>query len=253
MSGCGCGCSSKCSCDNGCGCSGNGGGRRRGATGATGPTGPTGPTGSGSTGATGVTGPSGGPVGPTGDTGATGATGATGPTGPAITGATGAGATGATGATGAAGATGATGATGAGVTGPAGGTFAPAYIGAINNALALVILPLNALVPFNTVTNQSGITLTGGTDFTVTASGTYELLFVAQTVAASALGGLVVDVNGVPQPGTGVNLLTVGAQLPIFSILQLTAGDVVRIRQTGLLGLTLGTGNDAQLTLKRIA
>jgi hypothetical protein len=84
-----------------------------------------------------------GPTGLTGPTGVTGATGVTGPTG--VTGAT-------------------------GVTGPT-GALSSAYLDAYEAVFKAVTM---GAIPFDTVFNVSGITLTGGTDVTVAASGVYQ-------------------------------------------------------------------------------
>lgn len=240
-----------------------------GPTGATGPTGPTGPS-MGST----------GPTGPTGATGATGATGPTGADGPT-------GATGATGPTGATGATGPTGPTGAtGPTGPAGATGISAVSDygflAANNAdnppyaaNPVTVLSGNEVL-FSSSKVNGGVTATtsGGfpNGFSIANAGTYLINAGVTSVDAanSAQVGLVFGSIAVPaSPFVGYPyVLTTfgGASSPIqgnnpniTTIVTLTAGDTVQLKNLSGISLSLGghptpttTGVFAYLTIVRL-
>ena len=67
----------------------------------------------------------------------------------------------------------------------------------------------------------------------------------------TALGGLAVEIEDTLQPG-GPTLLQLGAQLVIDQLYVVPAGGTIRIVSTGL-GITLNTGNNAQLTIEKVA
>ncbi|MDA1812129.1 collagen-like exosporium glycoprotein BclA, partial [Bacillus cereus] len=199
-------------------------------TGDTGTTGPTGPT--GDTGATGLTGPTGdtGTTGPTGPTGDTGATGLTGPTG----------------------ATGLTGPTGP--TGPS-GLGLPAGLYAFNSGGISLDLGINDPVPFNTVGSQFGTAISqlDADTFVISETGFYKITVIANTATASVLGGLTIQVNGVPVPGTGSSLISLGAPIVIQAITQITTTpSLVEVIVTGL-GLSLALGTSASIIIEKVA
>ncbi|MGH0778133.1 collagen-like exosporium glycoprotein BclA, partial [Bacillus cereus] len=200
---------------------------------------PTGPT--GDTGATGPTGPT-GDTGATGPTGPTGDTGATGPTGP----------TGDTGATGPTGPTGATGPTGP--TGPS-GLGLPAGLYAFNSGGISLDLGINDPVPFNTVGSQFGTAISqlDADTFVISETGFYKITVIANTATASLLGGLTIQVNGVPVPGTGSSLISLGAPIVIQAITQITTTpSLVEVIVTGL-GLSLALGTSASIIIEKVA
>ena len=244
-----------------------------GTTGIIGVTGPTGPTGAtGDIGATGATGPTGtsayeeavdggftgstgewleslkGDTGPTGSTGADGATGQAGPTG----------ATGDIGATGATGADGATGQAGStGPTGPSGGL--DAYGGLYNNTpqTIVIVLGIEEQVSFNNTMPSQNLTVASDT-ITITEAGDYEINFSLSATALVNVGSTIsIRLNGSNIPAaTKSRLISAGVE-SLFSgsvIVTLAAGDVVDMAASALLAtsLTLGTGTNATLSVKKI-
>ena len=244
-----------------------------GATGATGPQGLVGPTGAtgaigpqgliGPTGATGATGPQ-GLVGPTGPTGATGPQGLVGPTG--AIGAQGlVGPTGPTGATGPQGLVGPTGATGpqglvgpTGATGPAAGLNA--YGGKYNTTSQTISLTIGSAtqIPLTESMPNLNTTYTPANSITVAQAGTYEINYYSNMTAAVATTvTMAVRNNGTNIPSTVISrALSVGVG-SIYSgstIVTLAAGAVIDLAMSALLavGITLGTGLNASLTLKKL-
>ncbi len=209
-----------------------------GATGATGATGVAGATGAsglnGATGASGLNGATGaaGPTGAAGANGATGAAGANGATGPAgANGAIGAaGVNGATGPTGAAGANGATGATGA--TG-SGGSSEYAYI--FNTSAQFVTLG-NAVTFDSNGLLTAGITHTPGSSFIfVNTPGVYRIEF---SVSGNQTNQFSIFLNAVSAPGSRYGSANTMQQNSGFVILNLAAGDVIQLNNTGSGGST---------------
>ena len=199
-----------------------------------------------------------GPTGPIGVTGATGATGATGPQG--IQGPTGA--TGSTGPTGATGPTGPTGATGPqgiqGPTGPAAGLNA--YGGKYNNTSQSISLAIGTAtqIPLAETMPNLNTTYVTANSITVTQAGTYEINYYSNmTAAAATTVTMAVRNNGTNIPSTVISrALSVGVG-SIYSgstIVTLTAGSVIDLAMSALLavGVTLGTGLNASLTLKKL-
>ncbi|MGI2760507.1 BclA C-terminal domain-containing protein [Bacillus cytotoxicus] len=211
-------------------------------SGPTGPTGVTGPT--GPTGETGITGPT-GPTGETGITGPTGPTGETGITGP----------TGPTGETGITGPTGPTGETG--ITGPTGPTSSglPAGLYAFNSSTISIGLGVNEPIPFNTVGAQFGTAISqlDADTFIINETGFYKITVIAYTALVSLLGGLTIQVNGVPIPGSGTTLISLGAPIVLQAITQITTTpSLVEAVVTGL-GLSLALGTSATIIIEKIA
>jgi hypothetical protein len=210
-----------------------------GAAGATGPTGTngaagaTGPTGSaGANGTTGATGPSGanGAAGPTGPTGANGAAGATGATG--VAGANGA--TGATGPSGANGINGANGATGpTGPTGPSGSGGASEYAYIYNMGAQFVTLG-NAVTFDTNGPMSSGITHSVGSSFIfVNVAGLYRIDWTGCALQTNQFS---VYVNGVSSAGSRYGAATANSHNQGFVLLNLNAGDVIQLNNTGSSG-----------------
>ena len=245
-----------------------------GATGAVGPQGPQGPQGetgpagpAGPVGATGAVGPQGpqgpqgetGPAGPAGPAGATGATGPQGPAGPAGP----AGATGVTGPQGPAG-TAATIAVGSVTAGAPGSQPSVSNSGTDTAAVFNFVLPTGtqaaasygdfyALMPPdnaaavqtgsdvefpNAGVTAGGVAASGDTAVTVANTGTY---LVAFQVSVTQPGQLVLAVNGVEQPSTVAGRAGGTAQIVGVSLLDLTGGDTVSVRNP--------SGNTTALTV----
>ena len=199
-----------------------------GLAGVTGPTGPTGP--EGLPGGTGPTCPSGGAVldvvtGPTGPTGPEGLDGVTGPTGP---------------------------------TGPAEGLNA--YAGKYSAEPQTLNLTIGTptQIPLPTAMPNLNATYTPANSITVDEAGTYEINYFSNVSAALATTVTQsVRVNGTNIPSTVISrVLSVGTN-SIYSgstIVTLAAGDVVDMALSALLavGVTLGTGVNATLTVKKL-
>lgn len=178
--------------------------------------------------------------------GADGATGATGPTG----------ATGATGPTGAAGLIGPTGATGA--TGPANGLNAYGGIYSDTPATLNLALGSSTQIPLPTTMPNLDTTYTPANSITVGEAGTYEINYFSNvSVAVGTTLTQAVRINGTNIPSTVISrILSVGVG-SIYSgsvIVTLTAGDVIDMALSALLavGVTLGSGVNASLTVKKI-
>ena len=174
------------------------------------------------------------PQGPTGPTGPTGLQGATGPTGP----------------------TGLQGATGP--TGPTGGLNA--YGGRFSDATQTLNLTLGAAtqIPLATTMPNLNTTYATANSITVAQAGTYEINFYSNiSVAVGATVTLAVRSNGVNIPSTVINrALSVGVG-SLYSgsvIVTLPAGAVIDMAMSATLalGVTLGTGVNASLTVKRL-
>ena len=180
---------------------------------------------------------------PRGATGATGEQGIAGPTG----------ATGATGEQGIAGPTGATGATG-----PANGLNA--YGGKYNNTASTINLSIGTptQVPLAVAMPNLNTTYAATNSITVAQAGTYEINYFSNASAAVATTlTQAVRANGVNIPSTVISrALTVGVST-IYSgstIVTLAAGDVIDMTYQALLalGVTLGSGVNASLTVKKL-
>lgn len=189
------------------------------------------------------------PQGPTGSQGIQGVTGATGPTGPQGI----AGTNGATGPTGPQGIQGVVGATG-----PANGLNA--YGGKYNNTpqtLNLVIGSATQIPLANSMPNLN-TTYTPTNSITVAQAGTYEINYFSNVTAA--LGTTVtqaVRINGTNIPSTIISRILsvgVGSTYTGSTIVTLAAGDVIDMAISALLavGLTLGSGVNATLSVKKI-
>ena len=180
---------------------------------------------------------------PRGATGATGEQGIAGPTG----------ATGATGEQGIAGPTGATGATG-----PANGLNA--YGGKYNNTASTINLSIGTptQVPLAVAMPNLNTTYAATNSITVAKAGTYEINYFSNASAAVATTlTQAVRANGVNIPSTVISrALSVGVST-IYSgstIVTLAAGDVIDMTYQALLalGVTLGSGVNASLTVKKL-
>jgi hypothetical protein len=224
-----------------------------GATGSQGPIGPIGPAGpQGTIGLIGASGPQ-GTIGPIGPTGAQGVIGLTGPTGPqgttGVTGATGPqgsiGLTGPTGPQGTAGTTGATGPTGPqgviGVTGPAGSVLAFADFFALmppDNA-ATVAPGTDVSFPQDGPTSGTAIARTGPSTFSLSAIGTYQVMF---QVSVTEAGQLILTLNGADLAYTVVGRATGTSQIVGMALVQTTVIN-------SLLTVRNPAGNSTALTI----
>ena len=203
-----------------------------------------------------------GPTGPQGVTGPTGATGPQGLTGP--TGATGpqglAGPTGATGPQGLAGPTGATGPQG--ITGPTGPSSEglKAYGGRYSNteqSISLSILTPTQIALTNTMPNSNTSYTTANT-ITTQQGGIYEInYYVNMTATVATTVTVAVRSNGTNIASTVISrLLSVGTN-SIYSgntIVNLPANANIDLAMSASLavGITLGTGVNATLSIKRL-
>ena len=213
------------------------------------PQGPTGPT--GAAGIAGVTGPTGatGPTGPTGAAGIDGVTGPTGATGP----------TGPTGATGIDGVTGPTGATGpTGPTGPANGLRA--YGGKYSNTPQTLNLTIGTptVIPLANTMPNLNTTYTPANSITVTEAGDYEINYFSNaTATVGAAVTQAVRSNGTNIASTVITRTLSAGVGSIYSgsvIVNLPAGAVIDMVISALIavGVTLGNGVNATLTVKKI-
>ena len=169
------------------------------------------------------------------------------------------GATGETGSTGSTGPTGATGAIGStGATGPANGLNA--YGGKYNNTASTINLSIGTptQVPLAVAMPNLNTTYAATNSITVAQAGTYEINYFSNASAAVATTlTQAVRANGVNIPSTVISrALSVGVST-IYSgstIVTLAAGDVIDMTYQALLalGVTLGSGVNASLTVKKL-
>ena len=231
-----------------------------GAAGSVGPPGPIGKTGAaGSAGATGPIGPIGntgatGSIGPPGPIGKTGDTGSVGPSGPiGNTGATGGigpqGLIGNTGAAGSAGAIGPMGPTGnTGATGPAGASgiiaFSDFFALMPPNNTATIAVGADVLFPLTgSISSGGGIVRTGPSTFTLSAIGTYQVMF---QVSVNEAGQLDLTLNSLELPSTVVGRATGTNQIVGFSLVTTTVtNSVLTVRNPA--------GNSTALTITPLA
>lgn len=173
-----------------------------------------------------------GPTGPTGPTGpAGGATGATGPTGP-------------------------TGVTGP--TGPAAGLNA--YGGKYSDTSQTITLSIGSAtqVPLANSLPNLNTTYTPANSITVTQAGTYEINYYSNVTAAVATTiTFAVRNNGTNIPSTVISRglsVNVGSIYSGSTIVTLPAGAVIDMAMSALLavGVTLGSGVNASLTVKKL-
>lgn len=228
----------------------------KGDTGAQGPkgeTGPAGPAGSGG----GAPGPQGepGPAGPQGPIGLTGPIGPIGPVGPQ-------GPVGPAGATGDEGPQGPGGPIGPiGPQGVQGAPGDPSELAADTGSFAHLPTIVDATViggadvPLsnNAVVGAGLAHAPGATTVTVSSGGRYVVSYGAAHTAGIG-AALAIAVNGVVTPLTIVPLLTSTGQVSSTTTLQLTAGDVVTLRNNSAVAMTLALAPSvgAQLTLQRV-
>ncbi|EOI7619446.1 exosporium leader peptide-containing protein [Bacillus cytotoxicus] len=160
-----------------------------------------------------------------------------------------------TGGTGVTGPTGPTGETG--ITGPTGPTSAglPAGLYAFNSSTISIGLGVDQPIPFNTVGAQFGTAISqlDADTFTINETGFYKITVIAYTALVSLLGGLTIEVNGTPIPGSGTTLISLGAPIVLQAITQITTTpSLVEAVVTGL-GLSLALGTSATIIIEKIA
>ncbi|EMY8534262.1 exosporium leader peptide-containing protein [Bacillus paranthracis] len=144
-----------------------------------------------------------------------------------------------------------------GPTGPTGpsGLGLPAGLYAFNSGGISLDLGINDPLPFNTVGSQFGTAISqlDADTFVISETGFYKITVIANTATVSALGGLTIQVNGVPVPGTGSSLISLGAPIVIQAITQITTTpSLVEVIVTGL-GLSLALGTSASIIIEKIA
>ncbi|PFV75726.1 BclA protein [Bacillus sp. AFS059628] len=116
-------------------------------------------------------------------------------------------------------------------------------------------LGIDAPVPFNTVGSQFGtaISLMAPDTFLISETGFYKITVIVYTAAVSLLGGLTIEKDGVPIPGTGTSLISVGAPIVIQAITQITTTpSMIEVIVTGL-GLSLALGTSASIIIEKVA
>ncbi|PGK46106.1 hypothetical protein CN907_03870 [Bacillus anthracis] len=144
-----------------------------------------------------------------------------------------------------------------GPTGPTGpsGLGLPAGLYAFNSGGVSLDIGVNNPVPFNTVGSQFGTAIFQLDDdtFVISETGFYKITVIAYTVSVGILGGLSIQVNAVPVPGTGTSLISVGAPIVVQAITQITTTpSLVEVIVTGL-GLSLALGTSASIIIEKIA
>ncbi|HDX9614695.1 TPA: exosporium leader peptide-containing protein [Bacillus toyonensis] len=140
-----------------------------------------------------------------------------------------------------------------GPTGPS-GLGLPAGLYAFNSSTIELTLGVNEPVPFNTLGTQFGTAITKiGDDFFITnETGFYKITVVAYTALISLLGGLTIDLNGIPIPGSGATLISVGAPIVTQVITQVTTTpSIIEVIISGV-GLSLATGISSTITIEKI-
>ena len=165
------------------------------------------------------------PQGPTGPQGITGPTGTTGPTG---------------------------------ATGPANGLNA--YGGKYNNTSQVLNIAIGSSTQIPLANNMPNLntTYTPTNSITVTQAGTYEINYFSNISAALATTVTqAVRINGTNIPSTIISRalqVGVGSTYAGSSIVTLAAGDVIDMAISALLavGITLGTGVNATLSVKKL-
>lgn len=148
-----------------------------------------------------------------------------------------------------------------GPTGPTGTAFVPAYGGKYSNTGASLSLGLGTQtqVPLAISMPSLNTSYTTTNSITVNQTGTYEINFYMNASAAlSTTLTLAVRVNGTNIPATVISRgLSVGTNT-IYSgsiITNLTAGNTIDMAISALIavGITLGSGNNASLTIKKLS
>jgi hypothetical protein len=152
--------------------------------------------------------------------------------------------TGPTGLTGPTGPTGTSGATGP--TGPT-GTLSSAFLDAYHSLMVPQVVAVGGAVSFDTVFNVSGITLTGGTNVTVTATGFYQVTVDLQA-GSSIIAQL--SLNGVGV-GPSISLVCGVVSCTFMRLLFVQVGDVVRLVNSGASDGVVYPGSG--ITIVRIA
>jgi len=148
-----------------------------------------------------------------------------------------------------------------GPTGPTGPTSGlNAYGGKYNNVTQTINLGIGTQtqIPLPTTMPNLNVTYTPTNSITVSQAGTYEINYFSNLSAAIATTlTMAVRANGANIPSTVISrALSVGTN-SVYSgnvIVNLTAGTVIDMAISALLavGITLGTGVNATLTIKKI-
>ncbi|PEF61161.1 BclA C-terminal domain-containing protein, partial [Bacillus cereus] len=139
-----------------------------------------------------------------------------------------------------------------GLTGPS-GLGLPAGLYAFNSAPTGESIGLNNPVPFNTVGSQFGTAIAqlDADTFIVSETGFYKITVIAYTSLSSALGGLDIQLNGIPIPGSNTTLISAGASIVIQVIIPIIiTPSLIEAVVTGL-GLSLATGVSASILIEK--
>lgn len=149
-----------------------------------------------------------------------------------------------------------------GITGPTGpSTGLPAYGGKYNNSSGTISLGIGSQsqVPLPTTMPNLNTTYTTANSITISQTGTYEINFYTNlSVALGTTLTLAVRSNGTNIGSTVISrALSVGTS-SIYSgsvIVQLNSGSVIDMAVSALIavGVTLGSGTSASLTVKRLS
>lgn len=147
-----------------------------------------------------------------------------------------------------------------GPTGPTGPARSVAYGGKYNNTGSSISIGVGtqSQVPLAISMPNANVTYTPNNSITVGSAGVYEINFYTNfSAAVSTTVTLAVRVNGANIPATILSrALSVSASSTYSGsvIVSLNAGDVIDMAISALLavGLTLGSGVNASLTVKKI-
>ncbi len=113
-------------------------------------------------------------------------------------------------------------------------------------------------IPLPTTIPSQGVTYTPANSITVTNAGTYEINYSSTLTAAVATTiTLAVRVNGTNIPSATISRLLAVGTSSLFNgstVVSLAAGDVIDMALSALLavGITLGSGVNATLTVKKL-
>lgn len=145
-------------------------------------------------------------------------------------------------------------------TGPSGTNTLSAYGGKYNNNSQTINLGIltQSVIPLPTSMPNLNVTYSPQNSITISQSGVYEINYYSNiSVALATTITLAIRIGGTNIPSTIISrALSVGTN-SIFSgstIVNLNAGDVIDMAISALLsvGVTLGNGVNATLTVKRI-
>ncbi len=105
----------------------------------------------------------------------------------------------------------------------------PAGLYAFNSGGISLDLGINDPVPFNTVGSPVGTAISqlDADTFVISETRIYKITVIANTATASLLGGLTIQDEWIPVPGTGSSLISLGAPIVIQAITQITDNSII--------------------------